>query len=174
MSLAGRDEIVHCFAASGDESLALASRFGRGMIFSIYDIPLRQKSSKGCIAIRLIQGDTILSFALTNNPLKGLVVTTKGGREKHIRESHNSTSQLKKTKRGGRGYEVIRRGQFEQYLVEPMIVEPLKAIEEGSSDELSEESNSHEDQTSEVHVEHESPTESLLSSNEVESKETDQ
>ena len=94
MSLEGRDEVVHCYAAKGDESLALASRYGRGMIFSIYDIPLRQKSSKGCIAIRLIQGDHILSFVLTNDPLKGLVVTTTGGREKHIRESHNSTSKL--------------------------------------------------------------------------------
>lgn len=136
MSLEGRDEIVHCFAASGDESLALASRYGRGMIFSIYDIPLRQKSSKGCIAIRLIQGDTVLSFVLTNNPLKGLVVSTTGGREKHIRESHNSTSKLKKTKRGGRGYEVIRRGQFENYLIEPLIIVPNKESDELLDEEL--------------------------------------
>jgi len=135
MSLEGRDEVIHCFAASGDESLALASRFGRGMIFSIYDIPLRQKSSKGCIAIRLIQGDTVLSFVLTNDPLQGLVVTTTGGREKHIRESHNSTSKLKKTRRGGRGYEVIRRGQFEQYDSSPLIIEPVIVTEEDVQDE---------------------------------------
>ena len=45
-------------------------------------------------------------------------------REKHIRESHNSTSKLKKTKRGGRGYEVIRRGQFETYQRGPILLEP--------------------------------------------------
>jgi DNA gyrase subunit A len=124
MTLEGKDEVLHCFPALGDESLALASRFGRGMIFSIYDIPLRQRSSKGCIAIRLIQGDSVLSFVLTNDPLKGLVVSTGSGREKHIRESHNSTSKLKKTKRGGRGYEVIRRGQFEQYDMSPIMIRP--------------------------------------------------
>lgn len=125
MSLEARDEILWTYPALGDESVALASRFGRGMIFSIYDIPLRQKSSKGCIAIRLIQGDSVLSFVLTNNPLKGLVVSTGSGREKHIRESHNSTSKLKKTKRGGRGYELIRRGQFERYEWEPIVMQPL-------------------------------------------------
>ena len=130
MSLESKDEVIHCFPAIGDESLALASRFGRGMIFSIYDIPLRQRSSKGCIAIRLIQGDSVLSFVLTNDPLRGLVVSTGGGREKHIRESHNSTSKLKKTKRGGRGYEVIRRGQFEQYDTSPILTRPPVEVEE--------------------------------------------
>ena len=61
-------------------------------------------------------------------------MTTTGGREKHIRESHNSTTKLKKTKRGGRGYEVIRRGQFEQYLIEPMIVEPVEELSEEGHD----------------------------------------
>ncbi len=177
MTLEGRDEIVHCFAARGDESLALASRFGRGMIFSIYDIPLRQKSSKGCIAIRLIQGDTVLSFVLTNNPLKGLLVTTTGGREKHIRESHNSTSKLKKTKRGGRGYEVIRRGQFEQYLAEPMIVEPVEELsEEGEennelseeNNELSEENNELSEESNELSEESSQTDQSLQNSDDIE------
>ena len=136
MSLESRDEVIHCFPATGDESVALASRFGRGMIFSIYDIPLRQRSSKGCIAIRLIQGDSLLSFVLTNDPLKGLVVSTGSGREKHIRESHNSTSKLKKTKRGGRGYEVIRRGQFERYDSSPILSEPPKAVDEPEAPEI--------------------------------------
>ena len=127
MSLEGKDEVVHCFPARGDESIALASRFGRGMIFSLYDIPLRQKSSKGCVAIRLIQGDSLLSFVLTNDPLQGLVVSTGSGRVKHIRESHNSTSMLKKTRRGGRGYEVIKRGQFENYEHAPALIAPPEA-----------------------------------------------
>lgn len=145
MSLESRDEVVHCFAACGDESVALASRFGRGMIFSIYDIPLRQKSSKGCIAIRLIQGDTILSFVLSNNPMQGLIVTTTGGREKHIRESHNSTSKLKKTRRGGRGYEMIKRGQFESYEDAALIIEP-KEPSEDTEPENTEELDQAEDQ----------------------------
>ncbi|MAD60953.1 MAG: DNA topoisomerase [Myxococcales bacterium] len=134
MSLDAKDDIIHCFASNGDDSVALASRFGRGMIFSIYDIPLRQKSSKGCIAIRLIQGDVVLSFVLTNNPMQGLVVTTTGGREKHIRESHNSTSKLKKTRRGGRGYEMIKRGQFESFANAPLIMEPKDDSEQLESD----------------------------------------
>jgi DNA gyrase subunit A len=123
MTLENKDEIIACYGACGDESVALASRKGRAMIFSIHDIPLRQKSSKGCVAIKLMRGDTILGYKLVKHPMDGLLVTTGGGREKLIRESHQSSSKLRKTRRGGRGYEMIRRGNFEEWHNPPLLLQ---------------------------------------------------
>ena len=131
MSLESKDEVLACYGARGHESVALASRKGRAMIFSIHDIPLRQRSSKGCAAIKLMRGDTVLAFKLVTHPLEGLLVRTGSGREKLIRESHQSSSKLRKTRRGGRGYEMIRRGQFEEWHNPPLM---LQAIEENQTD----------------------------------------
>ena len=141
MALEGKDEVVACYAAVGDESVALASRQGRGMIFSIYHIPLRQRSSKGCIAIKLTPSDDILGFVLTNDPMKGLTVHTGSGREFLIRESYNRTSKFRKTRRGGRGSELIRRGQFEKW-DNPVIVLDRPAASTSSKSKPSDESKS--------------------------------
>jgi len=121
MSLESRDEVIACYTARGDEVVALASVKGRATIFSIHDIPLRQRSSKGCVAIKLMQGDTVIGFVLSHNPLLGLTVRTGSGREKLIRESHNTASKLRRTRRGGRGTELIKRGQFEEWDWDPIV-----------------------------------------------------
>ena len=121
MSLDSKDEVVACYTSRGDEVVALASIKGRATIFSIHDIPLRQRSSKGCVAIKLMQGDQVIGFVLSRNPLEGLTVRTGSGREKLVRESHNTASKLRRTRRGGRGTELIKRGQFEEWDWDPIV-----------------------------------------------------
>ena len=142
MSLESKDEVIACYTARGDESVALATIKGRATIFSIHDVPLRQKSSKGCVGVKLMQGDLVLGFVLTHNPLEGLTVRTGSGREKLVRESHNTASKLKRTRRGGRGVELIKRGQFEAWdwlpiVQSPHLQSPQSEVQQSSSAEES-------------------------------------
>ncbi|MEE2643461.1 MAG: DNA topoisomerase (ATP-hydrolyzing) [Myxococcota bacterium] len=121
--LTGVDEVVATLVAAGEESLSLASRRGRAMIFGASTIPLRQRASQGCIGIKLYHGDELLGFSLSADPMEGLHVYTSAGREHIIRASHNPQSKLRLTKRGGRGQELIRRGELREWSLPVQLIE---------------------------------------------------
>ncbi len=114
--LEGNDEIVACYSSRGHESVVLASVHGRGLIFHSSTIPIRQKSSKGCLGMKLVGEDEVLGFVLVDDPMQGLWVYTGAQREFLIRETHSAKSPYKKTKRGTKGQDVILRGNFEKWL----------------------------------------------------------
>ena len=55
--------------------------------------------------------------------MEGLHVYTSAGREHIIRASHNPQSKLRLTKRGGRGQELIRRGELREWSLPVQLIE---------------------------------------------------
>ena len=94
-----------------------------------------------------MRGDTILGYKLVRHPMEGLLVKTGGGREKLIRESHQSSSKLRKTRRGGRGYEMIRRGNFEEWHNPPLL------LQAGNDEQNSKSNASESDPIEEINTE---------------------
>ena len=94
------------------------------MIFGVATIPCRQRASQGCLGIKLYHGDEVLGFALSIDPMEGLTVYSKPGREYIIRESHNPQSKLRRTRRGGRGQELLRRGELRDWTLPPQQICP--------------------------------------------------
>lgn len=107
MSLADKDQVLGVFASDGSENIAVASKNGRAMLFSVSDIPAKSGTVKGVTAMKLEGNDRLIGFCLTHRKREGLTVRTSRGRELIIRET-----SYKVVKRGGRGTPVLKVGQF--------------------------------------------------------------
>jgi DNA gyrase subunit A len=107
MSLAKNDTVLSVFPSDGTEHIALATKKGRAMLFSVTEIPPKSGTVKGVNAIKLEKDDRLIGFCLTRRKRDGLTVRTSRGRELIIRET-----SYKPVKRGGRGTPVLKVGQF--------------------------------------------------------------
>ncbi|MDO8793073.1 MAG: DNA topoisomerase IV subunit A [Vicinamibacterales bacterium] len=100
-------EVVGVSRITGDETLIAATREARGMLCRVDEVNFLSGPGKGVILIKLADEDRVLGFLASKGDRDILRVETSRGAEQTI-----STVKYEVTGRGGRGRELLQRGQF--------------------------------------------------------------
>jgi DNA gyrase subunit A len=117
------DAVVGVETTDGSETVCLATRSARVMIFPVSEANIVAGPAKGVTAIRLDPKDRVLGFALANKMREGLTVRTSRGATQIIR-----ATKYPVTGRGGKGYAVLQRGSLDAII--PDEVQPVPPLEE--------------------------------------------
>jgi len=102
-----------------EDRVCLASHDGRVIVFDALSLKFLRGSGKGVNAIRLAKKDHVIDFVLRGSPKEGLGVVTSRGRQVLVTER-----KYGKVTRGGKGFEVIRRGTLRAVPRETIVVRP--------------------------------------------------
>ncbi|MEP7304746.1 MAG: DNA topoisomerase IV subunit A [Acidobacteriota bacterium] len=100
-------EIVGVARVTGDEIVIAATAEGRGLLCKLADINFLSGPGKGVILIKLSDSDRVIGFIASSGDRDLLTVETTRGAEQTI-----STGKYEVTGRGGKGRELLQRGQF--------------------------------------------------------------
>jgi DNA gyrase subunit A len=101
-------EIVGVSRATGDEVLIAATREARAILSKGDEVNFLSGPGRGVILIKLTApGDRVLGFVASTGDRDLLTVETSRGAEQTI-----STAKYEVTGRGGKGRELLQRGQF--------------------------------------------------------------
>jgi DNA gyrase subunit A len=93
---------------TGDETVIVATRQARALLCKANEVNFLSGPGRGVILIKLAKGDDrVLGFMASKGDRDLMVVETTRGAEQTI-----STSKYELTSRGGRGRELLQRGQF--------------------------------------------------------------
>jgi len=111
-------EIVNVARLSGGEVLIAASAEARGILCKADEVNFLSGPGKGVLLIKLGEDDRVLGAIASSGDRDLLTVETSRGAEQTI-----STAKYEVTGRGGKGRELLQRGQFTQ-VVWPMPESP--------------------------------------------------
>jgi len=101
-------EVVGVAKIDGSETMIAATAQARAMLCKVEEINYLSGPGKGVILIKLHKDeDTVLGFVASSGDRDLLTVETSRGAEQTI-----STAKYEVTGRGGRGRELLQRGQF--------------------------------------------------------------
>ena len=106
---AGKDgEIVGVAKVTGSEILIAATRQARAMICKVDEVKFLSGPGRGVILIKLQkENDRLLGFVASTGDRDLMIVETTRGAEQTI-----STTKYSVTGRGGKGRELMQRGEF--------------------------------------------------------------
>jgi DNA gyrase subunit A len=107
-------EIVGVAKITGDETLIAATAEGRGLLCRADEVNYLSGPGKGVMLIKLSEGDRVLGFIASTGDRDLLTVETTRGAEQTI-----STAKYEVTGRGGKGRELLQRGQFTRVVSPP-------------------------------------------------------
>jgi DNA gyrase subunit A len=116
-------EIVGVARITGDEVLIAATAEGRGLLCKADEVNYLSGPGRGVILIKLAKDDKVLGFIASSGDRDLLTVETSRGGEQTI-----STAKYEVTSRGGKGRELLQRGQFTRVLW-PMLEAPAPLAE---------------------------------------------
>jgi DNA gyrase subunit A len=102
------DAVVGVEATSGAETVCLATKLARVLIFPVSAANVVSGAAKGVNAIKLDAKDRVLGFALADKMREGLTVRTNRGATLVVR-----ATKYPVTDRGGKGHVVLQRGSLE-------------------------------------------------------------
>jgi DNA gyrase subunit A len=100
-------EVVGVAKLSGGEVLIAATVEGRGLLCQAEEVNYLAGPGRGVILIKLADTDRVLGFIASTGDRDLLTVETTRGAEQTI-----STAKYEVTGRGGKGRELLQRGQF--------------------------------------------------------------
>ena len=100
-------EVVGIAKLTGPEVLIAATAAGRGILCRADEVNYLSGPGKGVILIKLSDQDRVLGFIASTGDRDLLTVETTRGAEQTI-----STTKYEVTGRGGKGRELLQRGQF--------------------------------------------------------------
>lgn len=123
----GGDAVLGVELSDGTEAVAVASERGRVILFRAEEINLLRGPGLGVQAMRLEEEDRLLGFTLVHKRREGLEVETNRGAKVIVRETKYPV-----VSRGGRGYEVVKRGRFVRVIPSPVELE--SGLTEGEDD----------------------------------------
>jgi DNA gyrase subunit A len=103
----GGAEIVNVARLSGGEVLIAASAEARGILCNADEVNFLSGPGKGVLLIKLAKDDRVLGAIASSGDRDLLTVETTRGAEQTI-----STAKYEVTGRGGKGRELLQRGQF--------------------------------------------------------------
>jgi len=104
-------EIVGVARFTGGEILIAATAEARGILCKADEVNYLSGPGKGVLLIKLGKGDRVLGFIASSGDRDLLTVETTRGAEQTI-----STTKYEVTGRGGKGRELLQRGQFTRIL----------------------------------------------------------
>ena len=114
-------EVVGVARTSGNEVIIAATTQARAMLCVARDIKFLSGPGKGVILIKLSRGtDRVLGFIASSGDRDLLTVETNRGASQTV-----STAKYGVTGRGGKGRELLRRGQFTRVIPPPVTVPTL-------------------------------------------------
>jgi DNA gyrase subunit A len=100
-------QIVGAARYTGSETLIAATAEGRGILSKAEEVNYLSGPGKGVLLIKLGKEDNVLGFIASTGDRDILTVETSRGAEQTI-----STAKYEITGRGGKGRELLQRGQF--------------------------------------------------------------
>ena len=113
-------DIVNVEMVTGDETVIVATRQARALLCKAAEINFLSGPGRGVILIKLAKDDDrVLGFMASKGDRDLMVVETTRGAEQTI-----STTKYEVTSRGGRGRELLQRGQFVRVVPQPPDVPP--------------------------------------------------
>jgi DNA gyrase subunit A len=116
-------EVVGVVRVDGSETLIAATAQARAMICKVDEINYLAGPGKGVILIKIDPDeDRVLGFIASTGDRDLLTVETSRGAEQTI-----STAKYEVTGRGGRGRELLQRGQFTRVLPQELVAPPSLA-----------------------------------------------
>ena len=104
-------EIVGAARYTGSEVLIAATAEGRGILSKAEEVNYLSGPGKGVLLIKLGKEDKVLGFIASTGDRDLLTVETSRGAEQTL-----STAKYEVTGRGGKGRELLQRGQFTRVL----------------------------------------------------------
>ncbi len=107
-------EFVGVANATGDEILIAATREARAMLTRADEVNFLSGPGRGVILIKLGKEDRVLGFIASSGDRDLMIVETTRGAEQTI-----STGKYEVTGRGGKGRELLQRGQFTRVVWTP-------------------------------------------------------
>jgi DNA gyrase subunit A len=107
----GESEVVGVARITGKEVLIAATAEGRGLLCQVGEVNYLAGPGRGVILIKLGDEDRVLGFIASIGDRDLLTVETTRGAEQTI-----STGKYEVTGRGGKGRELLQRGQFTRIL----------------------------------------------------------
>ena len=117
---AGGAEVMGVAIVHGDETVIAVTEQARAMLCKAYEVNYLSGPGKGVILIKLKPGeDRVLGFIASTGDRDLLTVETSRGAEQTV-----STTKYEVTSRGGRGRELLQRGQFMRVIVPPPEIPP--------------------------------------------------
>jgi DNA gyrase subunit A len=118
-------EVVGVAKLMGGEVLIAATAEGRGLLCKADEVNYLSGPGKGVILIKLGKEDRVLGFIASAGDRDLLTVETSRGAEQTI-----STAKYEVTSRGGKGRELLQRGQF-THVIWPMPEAPAPLTSSG-------------------------------------------
>jgi DNA gyrase subunit A len=112
--LGGSAEIIGVARVTGSEIVIAATREARAMLCKIGEINFLAGPGRGVILIKIGEDDRVLGFIASTGDRDLMTVETTRGAEQTI-----STAKYGITGRGGRGRELLQRGQFTRVVPQP-------------------------------------------------------
>jgi DNA gyrase subunit A len=100
-------EFVGATVTTGEEILIAATKEARAMLTKAEEVNFLSGPGRGVILIKLGDGDRVLGFIASTGDRNLMTVETSRGAEQTI-----STTKYEVTGRGGKGRELLQRGQF--------------------------------------------------------------
>jgi DNA gyrase subunit A len=109
-------EVTGVARVSGGEIIIAATRQARAMLCKLEEVNFLAGPGRGVILIKLQkEDDRLLGFIATTGDRDLMTVETSRGAEQTI-----STAKYEVTGRGGKGRELLQRGQFTRVVPQPL------------------------------------------------------
>ena len=117
------DRVVGVEVSDGHETICLATRSARVLIFPVAEANIVSSAAKGVTAIKLKADDRVIGFSLANKMREGLTVRTNRGSTQIVR-----ATKYPVTSRGGAGFGILQRGTLDAIVQED--AQPVPSLEE--------------------------------------------
>ena len=111
-------EIVGVSVVTGDETVIAATREARAMLCPAREVNFLAGPGKGVILLKVADDDRVLGFVASTGDRDLLTVETSRGAEQTV-----STAKYEVTGRGGKGRELMQRGQFTRVVPPPAVLQ---------------------------------------------------
>jgi DNA gyrase subunit A len=112
-------EVVGVSIVTGDETVIAVTRDARAMLCPANEVNFLAGPGKGVILIKLVgDEDRVLGFVASTGDRDLLTVETSRGAEQTV-----STAKYEVTGRGGKGRELLQRGQFTRVVTAPAVLQ---------------------------------------------------
>ncbi len=111
-------EIVGVSVVTGDETIIAVTREARAMLCPLAEVNFLAGPGKGVILIKVGDDDRVLGFVASKGDRDLMNVETSRGAEQTV-----STAKYEVTGRGGKGRELMQRGQFTRVIPAPAVVQ---------------------------------------------------